>query len=75
MRVLQQGWCVLMANICVIILDNTFHIRHTIIADLLKLVCILKSEFGGKNNGLHRDDSLTCFENKSGLSWKKSKIR
>ena len=27
---------------------------------------ILKSEFGGKNIRLYRDDGLSCFENKSG---------
>ena len=32
----------------------------------LYLLNILKSEFCGKNIGLYKDDSLSCFENKSG---------
>ena len=36
---------------------------------------ILKSEFGGKNIRLYRDNGLSCFENKSGPDVKKSKKR
>ena len=43
----------------------------------LYLLNILKSGFGGNNTGLHRDDGLSCFENKSGpeLEKIKKKIR
>ena len=39
----------------------------------LYLSNILKSEFGGKNIGLYRDDDLSCFENKSGPELEKIK--
>ena len=39
----------------------------------LYLLNILKSEFGGKNIGLFRDDGLSCFENKSGPELEKIK--
>ena len=39
----------------------------------LYLLNILKSEFGGKNIGLYGDDSLSCFENKSGPELEKIK--
>ena len=41
----------------------------------LYLLNILKSEFGGKNNRLYRDDSLNYFENKSGSKLEKIKKR
>ena len=41
----------------------------------LYLLNILKSEFGGKNNRLYRDDSLNYFENKSGSKLDKIKKR
>ena len=39
----------------------------------LYLLNILKSEFGGKNIGLYRDDDLSCFENKFGPELEKIK--
>ena len=39
----------------------------------LYLLNILKSEFGGKNIGLYRDNGLSCFENKSGPELEKIK--
>ena len=39
----------------------------------LYLLNILKSEFGGKNLGLYRDDGLSRFENKSGPELEKIK--
>ena len=39
----------------------------------LYLLNILKKESCGKNIGLYRDDSLSCFEYKSGLELKKKK--
>ena len=39
----------------------------------LYLLNILKSEFGGKNIRLYRDDSLSYFENKSGPKLEKIK--
>ena len=39
----------------------------------LYLLNILKCEFGGKNLGLHRDNGLSHFENKSGPELEKIK--
>ena len=39
----------------------------------LYLLNILKSEFGGKNIGLYRDNGLNCFKNKSGPELEKIK--
>ena len=39
----------------------------------LYLLNILKSEFGGKNIRLYRDNGLNCFENKSGPELEKTK--
>ena len=40
---------------------------------VLYLLNILKSEFGGKNIGLYRDDGLGSFENKSDPELEKTK--
>ena len=39
----------------------------------LYLLNILKSDFGGNNIGLYRDEGLSCFENKSGPELEKKR--